>query len=206
MEERIEEGKIKNAQPSKLLKETKLNFMNDCICKISSKKIGTGFFCKINYKDSPSPVLITNYHVIDNDYIENENIIKLYINDRCKIININKDRKIYSSENNKYDIMIIELKEEDEIKNFLELDPNIFNNNIENIYKDELIYILHFPYDSNATISYGRGLEKINDYDIKHKCNTENGSSGGPILNFMNNKVIGIHKGCIKKMVKINII
>ena len=29
--------------------------------------------------------------------------------------------------------------------------------------------------------------------------NTLSGSSGGPILNLLTNKVIGIHKGCIQK-------
>ena len=32
---------------------------------------------------------------------------------------------------------------------------------------------------------------------ISHKCNTEKGSSGGPILNLSTNKVIGIHKAFI---------
>ena len=40
---------------------------------------------------------------------------------------------------------------------------------------------------------------KIDDYSIKHLCNTEPGSSGGPILSLLTNKIIGIHKGCIRK-------
>jgi len=36
-------------------------------------------------------------------------------------------------------------------------------------------------------------------YDIQHKCNTLSGSSGGPILNLLTNKIIGIHKGFIQK-------
>ena len=58
---------------------------------------------------------------------------------------------------------------------------------------------MHYPNAGEASVSFGCGLEKINNYDIKHKCNTESGSSGGPILNELNNKVIGFHKGCIKK-------
>ena len=34
---------------------------------------------------------------------------------------------------------------------------------------------------------------------MEHKCNTLNGSSGGPILNLLTNKVIGIHKGCFQR-------
>ena len=32
-----------------------------------------------------------------------------------------------------------------------------------------------------------------------HKCNTDSSSSGGPIMNALNNKVIGIHRGYFKK-------
>ena len=48
-------------------------------------------------------------------------------------------------------------------------------------------------------ISYGCGFERINDYEIKHECNTESGSSGSPILNFLDNKVIAMHKALVKK-------
>ena len=34
----------------------------------------------------------------------------------------------------------------------------------------------------------------INNYDIIHLCSTDNGSSGSPIINLENNKIIGIHK------------
>ena len=35
----------------------------------------------------------------------------------------------------------------------------------------------------------------INKYNIIHTCSTDDGSSGSPILNLKNNKVVGIHKG-----------
>ena len=35
---------------------------------------------------------------------------------------------------------------------------------------------------------------KIKKYDFKHSCSTRLGSSGSPILNINNNKIIGIHK------------
>ena len=205
MEERIYEGMIKDGEPPKPLKQTALNHLKNCLCKISANMIGTGFFCKIDYKDKKIPVLITNYHIIDDQYIENHNTLKIYIDDICKIININKNEKIYSSGKNEYDLMIIQLKEKDEIHNYLELDPNIYQkNSISTIYKDEKIYVLHFPNGQEATISYGCGIEEINNYDITHKCFTCEGSSGGPIINAVNNKVIGIHKQYDKR-IKYNI-
>ena len=56
---------------------------------------------------------------------------------------------------------------------------------------------MHYPNAEEAKVSFGSGIEKVNEYDIKHKCHTEPGSSGGPILSKLTNKVIGIHKGSI---------
>ena len=63
MEERFEEGMIKGAINSITLErvENILKQMKNCICKITGKNIGTGFFCKIPYKKEIIPVLITNY-------------------------------------------------------------------------------------------------------------------------------------------------
>ena len=142
---------------------------------------------------------MTNYHVINDDFFEKRNYLKVYINNEFKIIHLNINRKIYSSTKDEYDIMIIRVKEnEDEINNFLEIDQNIFKYNSENLYKEDSIYILHYPNGDKASVSCGTGLEKINDFDIKHLCHTESGSSGGPILSRLTNKVIGIHKGFIK--------
>ena len=58
---------------------------------------------------------------------------------------------------------------------------------------------MHHPNAEGAKVSFGKGIEEVNDYDIKHLCHTEPGSSGGPILSRMTNKVIGIHKGSIVK-------
>ena len=159
----------------------------------------------MKYRNELIPVLITNYHVIDDKYVESNEDIKVYINEESKFINLNKKKIIYSSSNNKYDIVIIRLQD-GEIKNYLETDENIFKNS-EKAYKDEPIYILHFPGADKAKISYGNGIEKINEYDIKHFCNTEEGSSGSPILSAMTNKIIGIHKATRRKggIVKYNL-
>ena len=193
---RIEEGLIKGAKEPVPIYKTDLKEMGKCICKINGNKIGTGFFCRINYLDYSIPVLITNNHVIDESFMELKNQLKVYINDESYIIGINKKNIIYSSERNKYDIIIIKLRE-GEIKNFLQIDQNIFKFNSENLYLDEQIFILHFPNIGEAKVSYACGIEKINDYDIKHKCNTEVGSSGGPIFSAITKRIIGIHKGAI---------
>ena len=201
MEEKIDEALIRGegVEPPKLLEETDLKYMKDYICKISCKIVGTGFFCKIKYEDNLIPVLMTNFHVIDDKYIKDHKQINIYINNNMKIIEISSDSLIYSSDRNKYDITIIKLNNDYGIKNYLEIEENIFRDNAEDLFKNESIYILHFPKGEEAHISYGCGIEKIHEYEISHKCITDSGSSGGPILNKLNNKIIGIHRGCYNR-------
>ena len=187
-EEIVNEGLINGAKEIEPLDKTELKEMKKYICKIYGKSIGTGFFCKIKYEDDLISVIITNYHVIDDNYLKDKKVLKIYIDDDSKIININKNNIIYSSVTGEYDIIIIKLNEDD-IKDYLKIDENIFKTNSENTYKDEPIYILHYPNSGKASISYGTGIEKINEYDIKHLCNTQPGSSGGPILSRLTNKL-----------------
>ena len=57
-----------------------LSQMENCICKIDQNgKKGTGFFCKIPFPDNNNllNVLITNYHILNQNDIENNKVIKL---------------------------------------------------------------------------------------------------------------------------------
>ena len=168
-----------------------LSQMKRGICKIY-KCNGTGFFCKIPFKNKTFNTLITNYHVIDKEYISNNKIIKISLNDDKieKDIELN-NRKIFLTE--KYDIAIIEIKDSDNINvDYLELDEKIFKDNSEFYYENNSIYVLHYPKMSKASASYGI-IKKIMNFNVSHTCSTEPGSSGAPIINLLNNKVIGIH-------------
>ena len=179
--------------------KTILNQVMYCICKIKINATnGTGFFCKIPYKNRSIKVLMTNYHVLDNIYFKQNKEITLFLNDNkeVKIINLQIERKTYFNED--YDIAMIELKENDNINNYLELDDNLFKDETKAYYKDISIYILQYPLGEKASVSYGLSTG-IDNYEIKHICSTEHGSSGSPILNLSTNKVIGIHKQGSKK-------
>ena len=190
------EKKIKNSvEPINIQKISLiLEQMKFYIGKISYKGIyGTGFFCYIPFGQDKLKVLITNYHVINKEYLENNENIIISLNDEKIIysINLNIERKIYL--NQTYDTTIIEIKEQDNIKNFLELDENIFNEASESFYDSKSIYILQYPNGNNSSVSFGF-INNIKDCNIYHFCSTETGSSGSPIINLFNNKVIGIHK------------
>ena len=107
MEDKIDEGRIIGAKEPEPLEASEHKDKGSCICKISAKSIGTGFFCKMTYENELVPVLITNYHVIDDKFIESKDSLKVYINEKSKFININKNRIIYLSSSNKYDVIYI---------------------------------------------------------------------------------------------------
>ena len=187
-----------------------LDQMNKCVCKIYNKGVGTGFFTKIPVNSKLLPVLITNNHVLGQNEIKKNSIITLSLNydKKTKKIKIDDDRKTYT--NKKLDITIIEIKEnEDHLNNeFIDLDDNIIdyfkdNNNkkvnyLNDLYSNRSIYILHYPEDKNIVVSYAQP-PKFYDSEINHKCNTDDGSSGSPILLINNQKLIGVHRGSHKK-------
>ena len=199
------EESILNGYPLPISYDCSLTIMEQMkrdICKIKiGPEQGTGFFCKIPFPDRNNmlPVFITTHHILNEDILYKPNSkIAISIREDKKMKEIKLDnRKIYT--NKEYDITIIEIKQEDGIKSFLELDDKILNdiidkNNENDQYVDDTIYIIHYP-ESKLSVSYGT-LEKIyidKEYDFRHKCSTRGGSSGSPILN-SNNKVIGIHK------------
>jgi len=179
-----------------------LKQMEKNICKIKiGESRGTGFFCKIPFPNINNllSVLITNNHIIsENLLFKNDEKISIVIeNENEEIIIDLNNRMKYTSKD--FDVTIIEIKEKDNIKNYLELDDKIIddivnNNNKLVKYKDETIYIIQYPF-GKLSVSYGI-LEKIYEdkkYNFFHKCSTVYGSSGSPILN-LNNKIIGIHK------------
>jgi hypothetical protein len=169
-----------------------LDQMTNCVCEVKNNLlIGTGFFCKIPYNNTKINVLITSYQIINEFYFNQNNNINLLMNDynQLKIINIDPTRNIYF--NKEYNTTIIELKDYDNITNFLELDDNLFGNNIKSIFENESIYILQYLNGAKAIVSYGN-LNQLNGYNINHSCFINSGSNGAPILNLTNNKVIGI--------------
>ena len=196
----IKEEKLLAGYPSPITYEKIqkiLEQMKDCICQIKiNKNKGTGTFCKIPYPDYNNllPVLITNNHLINHKNLNEENArIIIYIKGENKYRYLELNNRIKYT-NELYDITIIELKEKDKINHFIEIDDNIINDGYINGYIDEPIYIIQYP-KAELSVSFGI-LENLNfkeQYNFRHLCSTEEGSSGSPILNLKNNKLIGIH-------------
>ena len=169
--------------------------MKNTICRIKiGKNFGTGFFCFIRYKNKKIPVLVSNYHIIDEKIINYGQTISVEIKNEKRNIYL-KDKKIYM--NNFYDITIIEINPQiDLISNFLELDENIFFENNLNNYRDLNVYLIQTSENDNF-ISYGKikGINNEKERSLYHLCSTFHGSGGAPIMNLKNFKIIGIHFG-----------
>ena len=176
--------------------------MEKYICKIKiGQNQGTGFFCKIPFPgiNNMLTVFITNNHIIDQEFLNKEDaIIQFDIKEETDKININLNNRMkYTSE--EYDTTIIEIKEKDNIRNYLELDDIIINDIINKKskykeYEDKTIYIIQYP-NGELSVSYCVFLKIYENeiYNFNHNCSTQKGSSVSSILT-LNNKVFGIHK------------
>ena len=190
---------IKLECAEKIIEQMKKN-----ICKIILDQIqGTGFFCKIPFPDHNKilPVLITSSHVINEEFLNKDDakiVLEIKADPNVKELNLKDKNKIIYT-NIDYDITLIELKAEDNISDFLELDDIIVDdiisdNNKNKILVDESIYILEYV---NGELNYSTGIlsntDENNKVLLRHTCGTGSGSAGSPILNVKTNKVIGIH-------------
>ena len=166
--------------------------MTKCICKIHLKnEYGMGFFSLIPYNKKFYPILVTNYHIIDEKYIKENNSIQISINDEeeTKVLSLNSDRLLLLKK--EFDTTIIEILSKDGIKDYLELDDYLFEESLINTYKGKTIYNLQ--YKDRAYVSHGK-INSINNNEITYLSIVDSKVSGVPIINLDNNKVIGIHK------------
>ena len=173
------------------------NKIMNSICKITVEingKIssGTGFFMNISDK---LKYLITNYHII-NPKLINVNIeIEIWNNKKIKL---NLHNRIIKYSQKPIDISAIEIKNSDEIYNYVEClgyDRNYIIGYTQYINAD--VFSIEHPNGYDASCASGIVL-KVNNFEFDHNIPTDNGSSGCPILLLSNNinlvKVIGIHK------------
>ena len=192
-------------QTLKFASENSKNFLLNI--KGKNGRIGNGFLCKIPFPDEKNtlPVLITNNKVLKEKDIMQGSKIELFLkNGKLKFeITINIFRKTYTSK--KYDITIIEIKENDglDINLFLEIDYDIYKGNLNEIFKQNSANLVYYPYGQN--IEYSPGVIKKIGNDNYYILNSNKKIAFGcPTLNISNLKVIGIERGN-KKGLNLNI-
>ena len=206
---KIEKEKIKNE--ARINKYSNINLKGftkfglkaeKSICKIKippNNSYGTGFFCKIPYPDEEHilKVLLTNNHVLNKEYLCAYKEIQLEINNEKISLPLDKERKIWT--NKEIDYTIIEILSSDNITNFLTIDENINMNTFQNKeYNNESILLPSFM--RNGEIETDKGIIELAKEKslFLHNCNTDDGSSGGPVILIDNFSVIGMHIGYLE--------
>ena len=201
------EGNIKgHCEPISKTEIDELFSKEGSMCKIRFKRIndnnrlenciGTGFFLKFNYKNIPfNKCLVTNCHVLDEENTQPDREIRIEYKNKKKVIEITKEgklRKVFNDKN--LDYTIIELFDDDDIKDFFRVDSDLIRNDPK-VFIDNDIFTLQFPKGNDLSFSGGKILSIEND-KLLHNCSTNFGSSGSPILSrYSNCSVIGLHYG-----------
>ena len=193
--ERIYENIIMNSEIKKIDKW--FCKVSKSICKIiTSKNGGTGFLIKLYKGNKPFYCLMTNEHVILKEIIELKEKIEIYYDNEYERIEIELNKEERYIKDYKYmdiDVIIIEIKKEDNINKDYFLLPNIEYKNIKEEYENKVIYIPQYPEGCELSNSKGR-IKEINNYEFSNLASTKKGSSGSPIFLEGTIKVIGIHK------------
>ena len=164
-----------------------------CQIIIENYPFCSGCFCRIPYTNNfYLNALLTCHHVLNKNVVFSDGNIKIKVNDRYIFLSL-KNRKKWCNE--KLNYFCIEIKDDDEIDNFYQIDDIILKND----YKNELYlqkYILTFAIMEDGEIGYSNGLiNNIENSYFWYNCDIDKGYSGGVIINNKNNSIIGVNKG-----------
>ena len=184
--------------------EVILKQQSKSLCRIITKDGKfTAFLCKI-----PTPVLITNNHILDESQIEPGKKINIIFIDEegkksLKIIEIDDARTTYTIaqfNGQEIDTTIIEIRiDEDDLKGkeFIEIDKDLMSEKVGSLYDEKEIYQISYGKEDKKAMSIGviNKIEKKNkSFTLFHTCGSEQESSGSPIIILSNHKVIGINR------------
>ena len=176
-------------------------------------KVATGFFMKIKIKSIYLPCLLTNFHVINQDIVNNKETINIFFGEKYKekMISIKLDINIRFIKvfNEDLDVAVIEILKSDNIptNKFLNYDLNYQSEKGYSEYINKDFCLAGYPssniFKKERHLSSGTILEIIENFKFTHLLNTKAGSSGSPIILIENKNVIGIHQGG-NEIMKIN--
>ena len=119
-----------------------------------------------------------------------KDILNVYFKNENKIIKLGNNKYLFKE----YDLSILKILEDkkDNIK-YLEIDDNIFNEELEINYYKSSIYIIQSNKKKDISISFGK-IKGIIKSKLTYSYYTYSNSEGLLILNLSNNKIIGLHR------------
>ena len=166
------------------------NQMNNSFYKIQGKdnKFGIGIFCKIKIKNKNIFVLMTNYNLIDEIYIEQNDGIRIIINNELNLMKFGDKRLKYM--NKELDLTVIEIKENKKFNlNFLKIDESLNEDELLTLNNKRTMCVVHHnSTDKEISVSYGI-IRYINKYVISLSCNINSNGTIASIFNLKNNKM-----------------
>ena len=192
-EYRINQGEMEN---SKFKNIRKIYDACKGVVKImTSTKLGSGFFIKLEKGNSPFYCLMSNEHIIKGILIRKKKSLIIYYDNEFKSLEINlneEERYIKTFKKIDSDISVVEILKRDKVPEEYFLLPDL-DKHTESDLKNGQIFIPQYTQDQSLKNSSGI-IKKLKDNEITHTGNTTNGSSGSPILFKDSIKVFGIHK------------
>ena len=185
LNQRIDE---KNTNHASYISESSIDKIYNSIVRIVTGKIipeGTGFFMKAKINGKLMHFLLTCYHIIPDNLIDNKLAIHITygkINkEKTKCIKLDKNEGLIKIFKPSLDIVVIEIKDSDFIPEDKYLLPDLNYKNGYDFYKGKGFYLGGYPSEENPDgercISSGK-LLKIYDYEFGHSLDTRDGSSG----------------------------
>lgn len=165
-------------------------------CKIIYyNKVGSGFICNLNLNNEETKkFLFTNNHILDENFLNNNNNLVIFYKNKEKEIKLSNKIK-YTNVN--LDFTLIEIKDEDNISDYFEIDFYINSNKDQYLKRD--IGILQYPNGNELSFDKGE-VKEIANCRLFHTVSTDYGSSGSPIFLIENLKIIGVHSSRWKKL------
>ena len=173
--------------------------MEKCLCTISiplSDKYTNGFFFKFPFleEDIYLKGVLINYDIFkDNNNDNLTGLIDIILPNTTKMILLDESRQILKFR--EFNIIFIELKAEDNINDFLELDCNLKQEDdyLKEIYCEDSFFNFKAKEEFDVILSYGIFSEE--DKSKFFLPFQREDSKGLPILSPQTFKVIGIHCG-----------
>ena len=162
-----------------------LEQMNKYFYKIKGNngKYNIGFFCHFKIKENSIPFVVIDKYLKGKEFIIDT--IKILLKNKNIILDLGDKRY----RNEKYNITIMEIKENNNI-NYMELDEKLNGKDLEMSYNKESIYIIKTNFKKEFSVSYGK-IKYINKSNIIYASSIV--SKVSPIFNLTNNKLIGMH-------------
>ena len=162
---------------------------------------GTGFFLKLKLNDKTRNYLITCNDAINEKFIKEKKVIKLYygkINEEKYIeIKLDKNKRDIKCLKNPLNLTLIEILKEDKITedNFLLPDMSYKKEGYINyINKSKNFYLVGYTKNNEIQISSGKITEILEKPKFKHSMNNADYNSEALICSEDNLLVVGIHK------------